>query len=186
MVTQKIHQLQVAYSSEEDRLLLRFNTTDGVEFRFWLTRLFVQKFWPGFVSTLEVQSPQHSSNNQAQDDVVKDKVMGFMHQAALAKANFAEKFDTTQSECPLGNSPILVCKATIQKREGDSYLLSLYPAKGYGVELGVDQNLLHLLGKMISDAVAKIDWGLAIQIPGMSVEGGSVFDGVSAAGRRLH
>ncbi|MBF0358663.1 MAG: hypothetical protein HQL70_08640 [Magnetococcales bacterium] len=186
MVTQKIHQLQLAYSSEEDRLLLRFNTTDGVEFRFWLTRLFVQKFWPGFVRILEVQARQQSSNNQDQNEAVNDKVVGFMHQAAVAKANFTEKFETVDSKCPLGNSPVLVCKATIQKREGDTYILSFHPEKGYGVELGVDQNLLHMLGKMITDTVAQIDWALAIKIPGVSVESSSIFDDASAVGRRLH
>jgi hypothetical protein len=182
MTTQKIHQLQVAYSQTEDRLLLRFNTTDGTEFRFWLTRLFIKKFWPGLVNTLEAKS----GGGMAQDPGTKESVMGFMHQAAVEKADFSTKFETKKAPCPLGENPILVCRAQIQVKNPEALLLSLYPEKGYGVELGVDQNLLHLLGKLIRDAVAKIDWSLAISLPGSGPEEGFTLTEDGKKARSLH
>ena len=41
-----INQLQMSYSPEEDRVLLRLNTTSAEEFRFWLTRRYCQLMVP--------------------------------------------------------------------------------------------------------------------------------------------
>jgi len=34
----KLHQINLGYSPEEDRLLLRINTTGKTEYRLWMTR----------------------------------------------------------------------------------------------------------------------------------------------------
>ncbi|MBF0444162.1 MAG: hypothetical protein HQL68_01130 [Magnetococcales bacterium] len=187
MSTQQIHQLQASYSPGEDRILLRFNTTDGVEFQFWLTRLFIKKFWPNLVSTMEVNVQQQTESSNAPDSSLKDKVLGFMHQAAVENANFSTDYEPSKIPCPLGESPILVHRAGLHAKEVNSFTLSLHPEVGYGVELGVDQNLLHLLSKLIHDAVAQIDWGLVIQIPGVEVgSSGSVSGDEDLQVRRLH
>jgi hypothetical protein len=195
-----MHQLQVAYSQTEDRLLLRFNTHDGVEFCFLLTRLFVKKFWPGLVNTLDVKIPgvpaesapaagvavAKAKSAPARDAAVKEKMLGFVHQAVVEKANFTEKYEAKEGSCPLGDDPILVCRAQIQPKGPDSHILRLYPEKGNGVELGVDQKLLHLLSKLILDTVAQIDWGLSIKLPGSDM-GNSFSTGEEIKGRRsLH
>lgn len=41
-----IHQLSVTYLAEQDRVLLRVNTTAGEEVRLWLTRRLMQGLWP--------------------------------------------------------------------------------------------------------------------------------------------
>ncbi|MBF0380703.1 MAG: hypothetical protein HQL69_06780 [Magnetococcales bacterium] len=170
MSTQQIHQLQASYSPGEDRILLKFNTTDGVEFQFWLTRLFIKKFWPNLVNTMEVNVQQQAANPESainSDANIKEQVLGFMHQSAVENANFSTDFEPSKAPCPLGEEPILVHRAGLYAKGVNSFTLSLHPEEGYGVELGVDQNLLHLLSKLIHDAVAQIDWGLTIQIPGV-------------------
>lgn len=183
MSNQKIHQIQVAYSRLEDRLLLRFNTTDGMEFRFWLTRLFVKKFWAGLVDTLETSLVALPS----QDPMIKQSVMGFMHEAAVGKANFKDPFQSeTVSSFPFGPEPVLISRARIQPKGGGLHLLSLFPEKGDGVELGVDQNLLHLLGKMIRDAIIPAEWGLMIQMPGSDLMAALMSDVDGEKNRRVH
>jgi hypothetical protein len=179
MTAQKIHQMQVAYSQQEDRLLLRFNTSGGVEFRFWLTRLFVKKFWPGLVNTLDVAVSPNTTNK-------KKDVVGFMHRAAVEKADFSSKFEATTAPCPLGDETVLVCRAAIKANGQGAYVLSLAPEKGKGVELGVDQSLLHMLSKLILDSVANIDWGLSIQIPGVDTKSRFTIEGDNKKGRSLH
>jgi hypothetical protein len=190
MTTQQIHQLQASYSPAEDRILLKFNTTDGVEFQFWLTRLFVKKFWPNLVSTMEVNIQQQSENTKdtvGSDTSLKDKVLGFMHQSAVENANFSSDFKASKSPCPLGEAPVLVHRAGLHAKGGNSFMLSLHPEVGLGVELGVDQNLLHLLSKLIHDAVAQIDWGLLIQIPGVEAGSGGAISGEgNLQERQLH
>jgi hypothetical protein len=41
-MTSALHQITMSHSAEDERLLLRISTTEKNEFRFWLTRRFVQ------------------------------------------------------------------------------------------------------------------------------------------------
>ncbi len=171
--------MQMAYSQVEDRLLLRFNTKDGTEFRFWLTRLFIKQFWPGLVKAMEVNLPAQSAGH-------KRSMMGFMHQNVVEQANFSSAFEPTNTSCPLGEAPLLVCRSHIQEKGPGLHLLSLYPEKGYGVELGMDQKLLHLLCKLIQDTILQVDWGLALSLPGTDMEGTPTLTEGGSSGRQLH
>ena len=42
----KIHQLSVTYLAEQDRILVRINTTAAKEMRLWLTRRLTVGLWP--------------------------------------------------------------------------------------------------------------------------------------------
>ena len=42
----QIHQLSVTYQAEQDRILLRINSTSGEEMRMWLTRRLMSGLWP--------------------------------------------------------------------------------------------------------------------------------------------
>ena len=52
-MTGRLHQLHVEYAPAEDRILLKFNTVDRQELRFWLTRKFVKSFWDSLQTLLE-------------------------------------------------------------------------------------------------------------------------------------
>ena len=42
----KVHQLSVTYLREQDRLLVRINTSDAEELRLWFTRRLMLELWP--------------------------------------------------------------------------------------------------------------------------------------------
>ena len=42
----QIHQMSVTYMPEQDRILMRINTTEGEEMRMWLTRRLMVGLWP--------------------------------------------------------------------------------------------------------------------------------------------
>ena len=54
-----LHQLQLSYQSEQDRLLFRASFTEGTqaltEVRAWLMRRLVGKLWDGIVRAMETQ-----------------------------------------------------------------------------------------------------------------------------------
>jgi hypothetical protein len=55
-----IHQLSVSYDERQDRLLLRLNTQDRQEFRFWLTRRMALRLFPAIeqsVQRMEASQP---------------------------------------------------------------------------------------------------------------------------------
>ncbi len=59
-----INQFSANYDPSEDRILLRFNTTDLKEFRFWLTRRSTEQL-------LNVLPRQTEQGEQIQEDLQK-------------------------------------------------------------------------------------------------------------------
>jgi hypothetical protein len=43
-------------------------------------------------------------------------------------------------------------------------VLSLHPEQGQGIDLGVNTSLLHMISKLLVDAVAQSDWDLKLAI----------------------
>lgn len=162
MSSQRIHQLQISFSPEQDRLQLKINTQDRSEFSFWLTRRFIMRFWPGLKRTLEVNPG--SEIPKTSNPAARTAMLDFMHQHAVSQANFSTDFQDNPTNTPLGGEPVLVTKARIEPQEGGNYLVSLHPEKGYGIEVAMDTNLLHSLCKLLNDASNKADWNLGLSI----------------------
>ncbi|MBF0627831.1 MAG: hypothetical protein HQL91_06380 [Magnetococcales bacterium] len=175
----KVHQLQAAYAPAEDRLLLRINTTDQMEFRFWLTRRFVQRLWPALRQSLEMQP-----GIATLDPFARASMVEFMHEQATAAADFQAPFESTTpgTVMPLGQHPVLAIHAKLEAVPGQEGLrrLHLHPAQGYGIEVAMDLSLLHAFCKLLADAALSAEWHLDLTLtPGVphtlaSLEGGRV------------
>ncbi|NGZ07433.1 MAG: hypothetical protein G8237_13870 [Magnetococcales bacterium] len=158
----RVHQLQAAYAPAEDRLLLRINTSDHMEFRFWLTRRFVQRLWPALRQTLEMQ-PDVAGMEQS----ARGFMLDFMHEQATAAADFQAPFqEAPNTVMPLGNQPILAVQARIAAVPGHDQLrrFHLHPAQGYGIEVAMDMQLLHAFCKLLADAVTAAEWQLDLTL----------------------
>ncbi|MEO5340802.1 MAG: hypothetical protein H7837_09865 [Magnetococcus sp. MYC-9] len=162
MNAQRIHQIQVIFSPEEDRLQLRVNTQGRTEFRFWLTRRFVKRLWPGLRQALEAQSQR--AVLAPVDPHARAAVLDFMHQQAVSETDFSTQFLDTPHEMPLGPLPVLVTRARIEPREQGGYMVSFHPQESYGIEVAMDTKLLHSFCKLLTDAVARADWDLPLTI----------------------
>lgn len=158
MSSQRIHQMQVMFSPEEDRLQLRINTQSRTEFRFWLTRRFVKRFWPGLRRAMEVNVGAVETQETSQE--ARSAMLDFMHQHAVSQTNFSTQFQEHPAETPLGSKPILITRARLEPRERGSYMVSLHPQESHGIEVAMDANLLHSFCKLLMDAVSKADWDL--------------------------
>lgn len=160
----KIHQLQAAYAPAEDRLLLRLNTTDRREFRFWLTRRFVQRLWPALRQSLESQPEVAGYLDQA----TRSAMLGFMHENATAGADFQARFQDPPGGAllPLGAAPILAVHARIALVPGHESLrqIQIHPERGHGIEVTMDMTLLHAFCKLLADAVAAADWQMELNL----------------------
>ncbi|MBF0418009.1 MAG: hypothetical protein HQL86_07155 [Magnetococcales bacterium] len=160
----KIHQLQAAYAPAEDRLLLRLSTTDCREFRFWLTRRFVQRLWPALRQSLESQREVAHHPDQA----IRAAMLGFMHENATSQADFQAPFSEPPGGAllPLGETPILAVHARITPIPGHESLrqIQLHPERGHGIEVTMDMTLLHAFCKLLSDAVSAADWQMSLNL----------------------
>ncbi|MBN1103948.1 MAG: hypothetical protein JXL84_11090 [Deltaproteobacteria bacterium] len=166
-MTQKIHQMQLAFVPLEDRLLFRVRTTDQNELRFWLTRRYVKLLWQVLRQMLgETQA------GPAADPRAKEAMLSFQHEEALTKMDFATPYkEGSEVRRPLGDKPVLVSRIQVKAGPGNTRVLCMHPEQGQGVEIVLDSVWLHSLCKILVGAVKKSDWDLEIRIaePGTPV-----------------
>lgn len=156
----QLHQIQIQFVPREDRILLRIKTTDKSEFRFWMTRRYVKLLWPVVVKMLEADQQIQLQENQA----AKSAVLSFQHEKALQKGDFSTQFSEDSSNLPLGETPILLAKIQLKRRNDGGNLLCMHPEKGEGIDLGLNEVLLHSFSKLLADAVSVSDWDIDLKI----------------------
>lgn len=162
-----IHQLQVAFDAAEDRVLFRLSTTAGDEYRVFLTRRFVKLLWPhlqrGLESKVAVTTPAPEARRE---------VLAFEHDRAIREADFSRPFAEARTETPrnfpLGDKPIVATQGNLRMERTGAYKLTLNPAQGRGVEIGLDDRLMHSFCRLLEAAVRTAQWD--IELPGHAPE----------------
>ncbi len=155
-----IHQIQMRYNAQEDRILLRILSAERAEFRFWLTRRYVKLLWTVLIRMLE-RDPAAAVHG---DENVRRTMMGFQHANAVRGGEFAKPYEESVSALPLGSDPVLLARVSGKHAAHQPQTLSLHPEKGQGIDLGVNSGLLHMISKLLIDAVAQSDWDLKLAI----------------------
>ena len=152
-------QINFEYNSIEDRLLLRIsekeNQGGGVEYRFWITRRFVNVF---IKATDKLIEDEVAANIQVSPDAI-EAMKKFQQEAALAKADFSTSYDADSENYTLiGEAPFLVSILKIQKKSKNKYVLSLLTSENAGMNITVDIDLIHTLRKMLLTSVDNAGW----------------------------
>jgi hypothetical protein len=155
-----IHQIQMRYNPHEDRILLRILSTERAEFRFWMTRRYVKLLWTVLIKMLE-RDPAAAVHG---DENVRRTMMGFQHANVVSGGEFAKPYEEGVSVLPLGADPVLLARVSGKQPDNQKQTLSLHPEKGQGIDLGVNSGLLHMISKLLTDAVAQSDWDLRLAI----------------------
>jgi hypothetical protein len=165
-----IRQIQLRYEAHEDRALLRLNTTDPSEFRFWVTRRYAQLLW----SALTRAADETTRGAVPVDAAMREAMVAFEHQAALGRADFASEFrDEATAAHPLGELPVLLAQVRCAPLDDGFTLLGMHPLRGQGVEVRLDATLLHSLLKLLADAADAGQWGLELRLPGTDATPGA-------------
>ena len=152
-----INQLQMSYSPEEDRVLLRLNTTSAEEFRFWLTRRYCQLM----VQALGAHRAADPDVSNQVSPVARKAVEAFKREAADSGGNFKDDFKPSDT-FPLGETPVLAHK--LSYRVSDSKLaLTISPESGQAVTIALDTPLNFNVTKLLKSAAQAgnwvLDWG---------------------------
>ncbi|MCC7483831.1 MAG: hypothetical protein IT529_02480 [Burkholderiales bacterium] len=155
-----IHQIQIRADEQEDRLLMRLSTTDGAEFRFWLTRRFVKQLWDMLLQMVAWDA----AVAQQFDASLRRTVLEIQHEGYSRQGDFSRGFEEAPRNFPLGEAPVLLTGGKGARRGEDLYVLSLYPARGQGLDITLDTRLLHIFGKLLRDAAASADWAIDLAI----------------------
>lgn len=152
-----ISQMQMSYNPEEDRILFRVNSAQGKQFRLWLTRRCVLLLMDMLKKHMDAD-PDVSI--QATPEA-KQAIQSFKREKAMQGANFEEKFKEEAAEIPQGDFVPLAYRLNY-RLEGDVLHLGIEPKSGQGINLTMNRDINASLTQLISAAVQKADWKLAI------------------------
>lgn len=144
------------YSPEEDRILLRLNTDNDEEFRFWLTRRYASLLGKA-LGAHRAADPDVSMLATAQE---RQAVQEFKREDADQKGNFEESFKQS-SDFPLGEVPILAYKLAY-KVDGSNLNISIEPKSGAGIKIVLNPQLNFNVGKLLRQASDQAQWGLML------------------------
>ena len=177
-----MHQMQLSYVSTEDRLLFRLNTKARQEFRFWMTRRYVMILWHSLNQLLAKEEPAAAAAvtevpvPALVDPLVEAAKKEFKHQEFVAQADFKTQYQES-TYLPLGDTPALLFSVGIKHAPDGTAMLCMHPEKGQGIEMVLNEQILHSLCQLIIDTTTKADWRLNLAFlprggnPGPATEG---------------
>jgi hypothetical protein len=157
-----IHQLSVNHDERQDRLLLRLNTQDQQEFRFWLTRRMALRLMPAIEQSavrLEAAQPGVAATDGPSQNLLTE----LKRDAFLKKADFATPFENRATKWPLGAEPLLITDAHMTIKPGGALEISFEdksdPAQARACQLHLQVSLVHGMLHLIQQAIEKAEWG---------------------------
>lgn len=155
-----IHQLSVSHDERQDRLLLRLNTQNAQEFRFWLTRRMAIRLLP-VVEQSVVRLEAAQPGMAAADPTSQHMLTELKREAFLQTADFSTPYDSQIQQLPLGREPLLITDTQITVQGNGSLQLVFQQKTGETVQschLNLQPQLVHGLIHLIRQAMAKADW----------------------------
>lgn len=160
-MAEKLHQFQMAFVAEQDRMLLRISTRDKAELRLWLTRRVVRLLWGALLKMIEVR-PEKDTPIDADKRVA---ILHFEHQSAVEQADFETPFQEAADRYPLGEEGVLVAGMQVGRRPNGAYTLKLVPKQGNGITINLDDKWMHSFMEMLIDSSNRAEWGLELKLP---------------------
>ena len=161
----QLHQIQVQYDALEDRALLRVSTRESAEslaeFRFWLTRRFAAMLLSALAGNVvsaaqaRVETPPES----------RPELIAFERESALAESDFETAYTHEEKAMPLGETPVLLARVGVSRVEPGVTTLALHPHSGKGIEVRLNDTLVHSLIKLVEDAARSGGWNLPQALP---------------------
>ncbi|MCJ0763760.1 hypothetical protein [Variovorax terrae] len=159
-----IHQLSVQYSSEQDRLLVRINTTAGEELRLWLTRrlaLALRPMLERVVAGQAVQPP--AAAPRAPDSPAGKKMAEFQKEETLRQADFTTPYRERPASLPLGSEPLLVTEVQLTPLGTGQLQWSFQEqlpgvAQARGFQMALEPSLTHGFAHLLDHALQQSGW----------------------------
>jgi len=178
----QMHQIQLTYVPGEDRILLRINTTAQEEFRFWMTRRYLALLWQTLaqlVSEVEAAKaglPQTLAASSSRlpppvDPLSLAAEVEMKHQAAVSGADFQSEYQEGPV-LPLGPDPALLHRVAVKPNETSQAILCLHPETGAGIELALNERILHSFCQLMVETAAKAEWRLELRFASPPSGGG--------------
>ncbi len=154
----QLHQMQLSFVPLQDRLLLRMNTVDKVEYKLWLTRRYVKLLWVCLMNMLETfQTVPYFGKP------TKPSIFSLKSDNSNDEIDFETEYEDEGTQSVFEEEPILVSKVSIKQQEDGKQLLCMHPEEGQGIEMTLDEAMLHSLCTLILNAIKNNGWDLNLK-----------------------
>ncbi|MBA2963337.1 MULTISPECIES: hypothetical protein [Ramlibacter] len=163
----QIHQLSVTYQAEQDRVLLRVNSTGGDEMRLWLTRRLMLGLWPLLtkLQTDQVLKMEAAGTElERADEELRRMLAEFRKEELLQRADFQTPYED-KPNLPLGAEPLLVTDVDASPLPNGRLRLGFNEraavsggAKPRGFQVELDPKLTQGLMYLLDQALANAQW----------------------------
>ena len=180
----RIHQLNLKYEPDQDRLIARINTTTGLEIRLWLTRRLTIGFLPLMRKLTDAQIARADAladaagrPSGASDPKVRELLNEFKKDAALQQSDFKTPFKESAGAPATGDDPLLVSEIAITPL-ANAHLQVKFSGKAAGsaekrdVQIDLDERLMHGFLHLLEKSFFNSQWGLATVAPADAQEAG--------------
>ncbi len=185
----KLHQIQMTYSSVEDRVLLQIRTMEGQAFLFWLTRRYVGILWRVLAQMLgaEVMCPPgiepvvecHVSPAEPPPELFAEATRQTVQADQIDNAIPESGGPDSQIIYPLGKNPILLANIGAKKQTPGDSTLSLHPERGEGIEIVVNLAILRSLCQLLKETAVKAEWHIPLGFTPEVGRGGRAQEGLN-------
>lgn len=159
-----IHQVNVSYVGEQDRVLLRINSVGGEEFRIWLTRRMCLQLLPVLdkSSQNQLQAQLPPPNPAAPLPQQREQILqNFQKEAAAYGGDYKTPYKDQPAALPLGEEPLLVTELNLTPLKDGKLqmaLLERLPQRKRDMQMTMDLTLTQGLLRLLHQAIISSDW----------------------------
>ena len=181
----QIHQMSVTYLPEQDRILMRINTTAGEETRMWLTRRLLVGLWPVLSRLLTnhlLKLEGAGASLAGADPQLRQMLADFRKEEFLQHADFDTPYKEGEARLPLGEEPLLVTDVDVTPLANGPLRLNFRErppiaedrkARSFQLEMApkLMQGLMHLLEQALVHSQWREAFAAAPAAEGTTAEG---------------
>lgn len=162
-----VRQMSISYLPEQDRVLVRVNTSENRELQFWFTRRLTLGLAPlmeRIVTETAARPGGPATTHLANADLITQKAMAdFNRSETVRAADFSTPYQVADACTPLFENPLLITEVNIKPLGHGSLRLHCTEklsgtAQPHTFELALSNTLTHAFMHLLERAVAASQW----------------------------
>jgi hypothetical protein len=150
-MSSSLQQMNLTYSPEEDRLLLRVSDGELSEFRVWFTRRYTELLCGLLTEEIDKAGGVQELASRA------ETLQGFRNGAFSTGYN-----DAARHQFPLGETGVLGYRINISQGEPGTTTVQLLPQSGQGLTLSLGRSMLFMFYNLIEQGLLQTNWNLVL------------------------
>jgi hypothetical protein len=166
-----IHQIEVRYLPEADRLLMQVRTRAGELVSIWFTRRLMMRLW----TPLQQLAARVAVARTAPGSVALPEARDMLAQAAreqvLKDTDFKTPFDRSAAGHPLGAEPLLASQVELAPTAEHGMAFKIHEHRGRHLSMALTASLTNAVAQLFERALQASDWGvLPVQAPNATTQ----------------